>query len=130
MKKIAIKQWDELHDRQPVYALVANVDLVVVRYDDQVSVLYGRCLHCGALLSDGSIQGESIICGVHAWDFRYDTGISEYDNDERLQKFTAWVDDDQVWVDEEEITEWEKDHSSTTSEYTSLESCVTLPETT
>jgi len=110
MKKFAIKKWDQLTDRQPAYSLVANVDLVVVRYDDQVSVLYGRCLHRGALLSDGSIQGESLICGVHSWDFRYDTGISEYDNDEQLQKFTAWVEDDQVWVDEEEIIEWEKDH--------------------
>jgi glutamate synthase domain-containing protein 2 len=110
MKKIAIKQWDELIDRQPAYALVANVDLVVIRYDDQVSVLYGRCLHRGALLSDGNIQGENLICGVHSWDFRYDTGISEYDNDERLQKFTGWVEDGQVLVDEEEIAEWEKDN--------------------
>jgi glutamate synthase domain-containing protein 2 len=110
MKKFAIKQFDQLIDRQPAYALVANVDLVVVRYDDHVSVMYGRCLHRGALLSDGNIQGESIICGVHAWDFRYDTGVSEYDNDESLQKFTAWVEDGHVWVDEEEIAEWGKDH--------------------
>ena len=41
----------------PTYALVANVDLVVIRRKDeeQASVLYGRCLHRGALLSDGHI---------------------------------------------------------------------------
>ena len=38
MKKIAIKSWDELPDRSPQQAVVANVDLVVIRYDDQVSV--------------------------------------------------------------------------------------------
>ena len=39
-----LMSWSSLPDRQPQHALVANVDLVVVRYDDQVSVLYGRCL--------------------------------------------------------------------------------------
>ncbi|MBT3400451.1 MAG: Rieske 2Fe-2S domain-containing protein, partial [Rhodospirillaceae bacterium] len=91
MNKTAIAQWDDLPDRQPAYALVGGVDLVVVRYDENVSVLYGRCLHRGALLADGSIQGEDLICGLHGWDFRYDTGISAYANSERLEKFSAWI---------------------------------------
>ncbi|MEK6253879.1 MAG: hypothetical protein N2B05_04195 [Gemmatimonadales bacterium] len=44
-----VAKWSELQDRQPAYALVENVDLVVIRFDDGVSVLYGRCLHRGAL---------------------------------------------------------------------------------
>ncbi len=31
MKKIAIKKWDELENRTPAPALVADVDLVIVR---------------------------------------------------------------------------------------------------
>ncbi len=42
MRKIAVARWDELRDRTPAYALVANADLVIVRFDDTVSVLYGR----------------------------------------------------------------------------------------
>lgn len=49
MQKIAVADWNSLGDRQPAYALVANIDLVIVRFDDQVSVLYGRCAHLGAL---------------------------------------------------------------------------------
>ena len=52
MKKIAIKNWGELEDRAPAHALVADVDLVVVRFDEEVSVLYGRCAHRGALMAD------------------------------------------------------------------------------
>ena len=37
MKPVAIKTWDELTDRVPAHALVANVDVVVVRIDDGVS---------------------------------------------------------------------------------------------
>ena len=80
MNKTAIAQWEELEDRKPTHALVSGVDLVIVRYDDSVSVLYGRCLHRGALMSDGTVSGHNLICGVHGWDYRYKTGISEYDH--------------------------------------------------
>jgi methylamine---glutamate N-methyltransferase subunit C len=108
-----IATFDELADREPIYGLVANVDLVIVRYDDEVSVLYGRCLHRGALMADGSIRGDDIICGVHNWDYNFDTGISAYNPEEVLHKFTAWVEGGGVWVDEAEITSWERDNPQT-----------------
>ena len=108
MQPHAIARWSDLKDREPRGALVGGVDLVIVRYDDKVSVLHGRCQHRGALLADGSIRGDDIICGVHGWDYQYATGISAYNNDERIAKFTAWVDDDQVLVDRDELAEWER----------------------
>ena len=110
MNKTAIAQWNDLSDRQPAYALVGGVDLVVVRYDESISVLYGRCLHRGALLADGSIQGDDLICGLHGWDFRYDTGVSAYANSEKLEKFSAWIEDGEVLVDADEIAAWEADN--------------------
>ena len=106
MNKIAIAKFDELADRVPMHALIATVDLVVVRYDDLVTVLYGRCAHRGALMSDGYVDGDNLMCGVHGWDYRLETGISEYNNSETLPKFTAWIEDGSVHVDEDEITAW------------------------
>jgi glutamate synthase domain-containing protein 2 len=107
-----VATWSELEDRKPAYALVGNVDLVIVRFDDDVSVLYGRCQHRGALMADGYIEGHNLICGVHQWDYRYDTGVSEYNNAERLEKFTAAIDrdNDAVLVDVDEIAAFEKAH--------------------
>ncbi|MFT6791828.1 MAG: glutamate synthase domain-containing protein 2/nitrite reductase [Cellvibrionaceae bacterium] len=110
MKKTIIAKWEELKDRQPVYALVGNVDLVVTRYDNEVSVLYGRCLHRGALMADGHVDGQNLICGVHNWDYRLDTGISEYDNKEALTKFSSWIETGDVLVDADEIGQWEQTH--------------------
>ncbi len=110
MRQVAIAAWDELADREPAYALVSNVDLVIIRWDDQLSVLYGRCHHRGALLADGRVDGDNLICGVHGWDYRYKSGISEYNNDEALDRFHAWIEDGTVYVDEEEIAAWEKEH--------------------
>jgi len=103
-------RFSELEDRMPVPFQINGLDLVFVRYDDNVSVLYGRCLHRGALMADGFIEGENLICGVHGWDFRYDTGVSEYDNSEALHKFRSEIKDDYVWVDEEEIEAFLEEH--------------------
>ncbi len=111
-KPVAVAKWSELEDRVPAYALVGEVDLVVVRYGKRVSVLYGRCLHRGALMSDGHVKGDDLICGLHGWDYRYDTGVSSYDNTEVLEKFTSWVSEetDQVFVDAAEIEAWATEH--------------------
>ena len=110
MNKIAIKKWNELKDRTPDHAMVADVDLVVVRFDDRFSVLYGRCAHRGALMADGHVAGDNLICGLHGWDYRLDTGVSEYKNSETLPKFKSWLEDGQVYVDADEIAAWSRRH--------------------
>jgi glutamate synthase domain-containing protein 2 len=110
MNAFPICSLNDLEDRVPAHALVADVDLVVIRYDNEVSVLYGRCAHRGALMSDGHIDGDNIICGLHGWDYRLDSGVSEYNNRETLPKFSAWIEDGEVFVDEDEIAAWAKAH--------------------
>lgn len=109
MKKQLI-EFAKLEDRKPLHQQVNGLDLVVIRYDDHVSVLYGRCLHRGALMGDGHIEGHNLICGVHGWDYRYDTGVSEYNNSEFLHKFFAEIKDAWVWIDEEEINNYLIEH--------------------
>jgi len=107
---VSVGKWTNLKDREPAYALVAGVDLVVIRYDNDVSVLYGRCLHRGALLSDGHVDGENLICGLHNWDYRYDTGVSAYDNKEALHKFESKISGGKVYVDQNDVEAWAREH--------------------
>lgn len=111
MRKTVVAKFAELEDRKPVHALVEDVDLVVTRFDDRVSVLYGRCLHRGALLADGFVDDkDNLICGLHFWDYRLDSGVSEYNNHEVLAKFTSGVEDGDVWVDADEVATWALEH--------------------
>ncbi|MCP3853753.1 MAG: Rieske 2Fe-2S domain-containing protein [Actinomycetia bacterium] len=110
MQSVAIAKWSEVPDRQPLGALVSTVDLVIVRSGDNHSVLYGRCLHRGALMADGHTDGDNLICGLHGWDYVFHTGVSSYDNAERLHRFASWVEDDTLLVDADEIRDWEKEH--------------------
>ncbi len=109
MNSVRIAEWTELEDRVPAPALVGNTDLVIVRYDNSVSVLYGRCLHRGALLADGNIVGDDLVCGLHDWDYRFETGVSAYKNDEVLAKFDAWIEDGGVYVNADDVAAYERE---------------------
>ena len=110
MNLIEIDKLENISERTPIHALVENTDLVIIKFDGAISILYGRCLHRGALMADGRIEGDNIICGVHDWDYRIDTGVSEYNNKEVLHKFTAIIKDEIVYVDKAEIIAFEELH--------------------
>ncbi|MDH3495118.1 MAG: glutamate synthase-related protein, partial [Acidobacteriota bacterium] len=110
VEPVSIAEFESLSDRSPAGVLVENVDLVIVRYGGEVSVLYGRCLHRGALLADGYIEGQNLICGLHGWDYRFDTGVSEYNNEEVLEKFQSKIEDGKVFVDAAEIRTFQARH--------------------
>ena len=103
--------WSSLDTLKPTYALAANVDLVVLRLEDndpeKVVVMYGRCQHRGALMSDAHIQGDKITCGLHGSHYSYKTGINPRYINKNLYKFKAWIEEDFVCVDLDEIQAWE-----------------------
>jgi len=110
MNRVRIAKWADIPDRVPTAASVEGVDLVIIRRGDTHSVLYGRCLHRGALLADGEIQGDDLICGLHGWDYRIDSGVSAYNNAEVLEKFTSIVDGNDLFVDLDEVIRWKMRH--------------------
>ncbi len=103
---ISAARWSDVPDREPFGVSVEGLDLVVIRRGDDHSVLYGRCLHRGALLADGTIRGDDIICGLHGWDYRIESGVSAYANSEVLEKFPSKVDGDELFVDRDAVMHW------------------------
>ena len=108
LKPVVVAEMSALAEKEPTHGQVLGTDLVMIRFGEEVSVLYGRCLHRGALLSDGYVDGHNLICGLHHWDYRYDTGVSEYAPDERLHKFEHLIADGKVYVDQAEVEEFER----------------------
>ena len=89
---LPIARLDDLAEDTPAHAEADGIDLVLVRRAGEVHVFEGRCPHRGALLADGRVEGPNLICGVHGWDYRLDTGVSAYNPAERIYKFTSHVD--------------------------------------
>lgn len=110
MNELKLIEFAKLEKRTPKHSQINGLDLVVIRYEEQVSVLYGRCLHRGALMANGHVEGNNLICGVHGWDYRLESGVSEYTNSEVLHKFSAEIKDGWVWINEDEINNFLIDH--------------------
>ncbi len=109
---VRIAEWNELVPDQPVHAEVAGVDLVILRWPErkEVSVLFGRCQHRGALMADGEVSGDRLTCKLHGSTYRYTTGKNIHYPGADLKRFEAWIDDGGVFVDEDEIAAWEKNN--------------------
>lgn len=102
---ISIADVDDLPAGRPVRARLNERDLAVVRceQDDIPHVVDDRCPHRGGQLSDGSVDGENIVCALHGYDFDLHTGISRYDASERITIYPARVVDGRLEVDADAV---------------------------
>jgi glutamate synthase domain-containing protein 2/nitrite reductase/ring-hydroxylating ferredoxin subunit len=112
MNKLKLSEVESLEPGKLAYALVADTDLVLVRptETDEIFVLYGRCQHRGALMSDGRLRGDRLTCCLHGSTYNCRTGINTYYPGSDLKKFNSWVEQGSVWVDVDEIEAWEQNN--------------------
>ncbi len=64
----------ELSDGTPTRASLGATALVLVRRGDVVYALKDSCSHAGGRLSDGRLEGDTIVCPLHASAFRLSDG--------------------------------------------------------
>lgn len=67
----------ELPGNGPFALSAEGVDLVAVRTSAGLRVYEGRCPHQGALLGEGELDGDALVCRNHRW--RFDTATGQRD---------------------------------------------------
>ena len=100
----------ELPDNAPFPVTTAGVDLILIRRGGDVSALYGRCAHRGALLADGHVEDGAVVCDVHGWRYNVETGISPINPAVALATFPAWVSDGAVYIDQTAVAEFARNN--------------------
>jgi nitrite reductase/ring-hydroxylating ferredoxin subunit/uncharacterized membrane protein len=68
----------ELVENTPTKASLGPTALVLVRRGDLVYALKDTCSHAGGPLSEGTLQGDAIVCPWHASHFRLSDGAVEH----------------------------------------------------
>lgn len=110
--EVRVASFDDLVSDRPYAVSVADVDLILVRRGESVTAFHGRCPHRGALLGDGRVEGDLIVCGVHGWRFDSETGVSPVNPAVVLGKFPARVSDGVVYLDGSAVAQFSRDHPS------------------
>ena len=72
-----IANLDELHGDGPHALSADGFDVVVVRTPAGLRAFEGRCPHQGALLGEGELDGDKLVCRNHRWRFNVDFGQRE-----------------------------------------------------
>ncbi len=103
---LRVASLSDLPEGTPHPVAAGGVDLVLVRRGADVSALYGRGAHRGALMADGHLEGGRLVCGVHGWRYDADTGVSPVNPAVTLTKFPAWVTGDEVYVDQAAVADF------------------------
>jgi nitrite reductase/ring-hydroxylating ferredoxin subunit len=88
-----------LIEATPVKAMLGATALVVVRRGDLVFALRETCSHAGGPLSEGRLEGDTIVCPWHGSAFRLRDGAVRHGPAATRQvAYRARVNGDQVEV--------------------------------
>ena len=74
---IRVANLDELRGDGPHALSADGFDVVVVRTPVGLRAFEGRCPHQGALLGEGELDGDTLVCRNHRWRFSVDSGQRE-----------------------------------------------------
>jgi cytochrome P450/nitrite reductase/ring-hydroxylating ferredoxin subunit len=74
---IRVANIDQVHGDGPHALSAKGFDIVAVRTPAGWRAFEGRCPHQGALLGEGELDGEKLVCRNHHWRFSADSGRRE-----------------------------------------------------
>lgn len=84
---------------QPGEVAEANLQgkaVCVANRGGRFSILDNECPHRGGPLSQGWIEGDTVLCPWHAWAFHLDTGIVEAPEQGRVKVYPARIEADDL----------------------------------
>src|SRR5262249_45223171 len=89
---------DELWSGETKGVVVAGTRVVLVNLDGEVFAFEDRCAHLGVPLSHGFLDGGSLVCFAHQWEYDPRTGVAVNPRGACLRRFAVRVEEGAVWV--------------------------------
>lgn len=78
--------------------IINNVEIAVFLINQKVYVLSNICPHQhSALIYDGFIEDEFVVCPAHGWTFNYKTGKTS-DGGKGLDTYESIIVEDEIYV--------------------------------
>ena len=65
----------------------------------EVHALEGICPHAGGPLGEGALNGTTLVCPWHSWEYDCRTGVNTFDDSVKLEKFPVRINGDDILID-------------------------------
>jgi nitrite reductase (NADH) small subunit len=100
MAKFKLAQRNDVPDGQRGLVVeAAGREIAIFSVEGQFYAVENRCLHQGASLGDGFLEGVCITCPWHGW--QYDVVSGAYCNNPKLKlrSFALRLEGEDIWVE-------------------------------
>ena len=90
---------DELKEGGMEFSRVKGKPVLLIRKNETIYTLSGKCKHMGCRLSKGTFSDEfTLKCPCHGWEYDIRTGKYLGDKDEALEIYENKVEDGEILV--------------------------------
>jgi toluene monooxygenase system ferredoxin subunit len=95
---------DELWSGEMVACLLDGKKLLLLRVGDDVRAYEDRCAHLGVPLSEGRLDGTTLTCSAHCYQFDATTGHGVNPKNLCLTAFAVKIEAGDIYVDVAQAT--------------------------
>ena len=96
---IAVASLDDLWVGEMINVQVGDEHILLVRLtSDNIRAYQGQCPHQKTLLADGKLDGHTLICAAHLWQFDLSTGEGVNPKGCQLYRYRSKVQDSTIFV--------------------------------
>jgi len=89
---------DDLREGELTGIEVAGKKLVLLNIDGEIRAFEDRCPHLSSRLSEGDIDGRTLTCAAHLWEFDAVTGKGTDPGNSQLNVFETCMADGNIEV--------------------------------
>jgi len=100
---VTIAKVSEFSEGEVKTISVQNHDIALAKVEGKFYAFENTCPHRQGQLADGKLNGYTIVCPLHFWDFDIRSGISEYNPRDKVEVFEIRVEEDKVQVNTKKI---------------------------
>ena len=88
-------------DLEPGHGKVVEVKGKTIALFNVGGIFYAlnnTCLHMGGPIGEGYLEGNVVTCPWHGWQYNVESGVMEFDRDQKLQTYEVKVDGEEVKI--------------------------------
>ena len=97
---VRVASCDAVPPREGRAAIIGSREIAIFNLGDRYVAMDNRCPHQSGPLCDGIVAGDAVVCPLHAWKVKLDTGVvarPAYHN-ECVRTYRTRVEDGIVWL--------------------------------
>ena len=99
MAFVKVAKVSDLNADPLMEVMVGDDAYALCKVDGEIHALNGICPHQGGPLGQGMLNGSSIMCPWHAWEFDCRTGKSSDEPDEAVATYPVKIEGEDILID-------------------------------